>query len=48
MTEEKVEEKLQGEDLEKAAEKESLETESSGKSVEIKPEKSLEERKKEL
>ena len=41
-------EKLQGVELEKAAEKESLETESSGKPVEVKSEKSLEERKKEL
>ena len=44
--EKKVDEKLQGKELEKAAEKESLKTE--GKPVEIKPEKSLEERKKEL
>jgi len=44
--EKKVDEKLQGKELEKAAEKESLKTE--GKPVEIKPEKSLEERRKEL
>ena len=47
--EEKVEEKAKANTpLEKEAEAESLKTESSGKPVEVKPEKSLEQKKKEL